>query len=172
MGAQGNTAIKGSLTPVLYNTLATWHSVSTQDANSISTDPVFLSVAVPQPTNVIMNDAGTTISSITTDVVGITRSIPPDIGAYEFLTSALNEINPSTNFTISTNEGNGVFTIESKNTNTTITGFETFDNTGKLIQSQKTSATTVGVDLSMLANGIYFLRINSDIGLQTFKVVK
>ncbi|MBK7970316.1 MAG: T9SS type A sorting domain-containing protein [Bacteroidetes bacterium] len=168
----GNTAIKGSLTPVLYNTLATWQSVSTQDANSISTDPVFLSVAVPQPTNVIMNDAGTTISSITTDVVGITRSIPPDIGAYEFLTSALNEINPSTNFTISTNEGNGVFTIESKNTNTTITGFETFDNTGKLIQSQKTSATTVGVDLSMLANGIYFLRINSDIGLQTFKVVK
>ncbi|MBK6642713.1 MAG: T9SS type A sorting domain-containing protein [Bacteroidetes bacterium] len=168
----GNTAMKGSLTPVLYNTLATWQSVSTQDANSISTDPVFLSVAVPQPTNVIMNDAGTTISSITTDVVGITRSIPPDIGAYEFLTSALNEINPSTNFTISTNEGNGVFTIESKNTNTTITGFETFDNTGKLIQSQKTSATTVGVDLSMLANGIYFLRINSDIGLQTFKVVK
>ena len=70
------------------------------------------------------------------------------------------------------NEGNGVFTIESKNTNTTITGFETFDNTGKLIQSQKTSATTVGVDLSMLANGIYFLRINTDIGLQTFKVVK
>ena len=45
---------------------------------------VFLSVAVPQPTNVTMNDAGTTISSITTDVVGITRSTPPDIGAYEY----------------------------------------------------------------------------------------
>ncbi|MBK8415668.1 MAG: T9SS type A sorting domain-containing protein [Bacteroidetes bacterium] len=65
-----------------------------------------------------------------------------------------------------------MFTIESKNTNTTITGFETFDNTGKFIESQKTAATTVAVDLSMLANGIYFLRINSDLGFQTFKVVK
>jgi hypothetical protein len=168
----GNTAMKGSLTPVLYNTLGTWQSVSTQDANSISTDPVFLSVSVPQPTNVTMNDAGTTISSVTTDVVGITRSTPPDIGAYEFLTSALNEINLTNNFTISANEVSGLFTIESKNTNTTITGFETFDNTGKLIESQKTAATTVAVDLSMLANGIYFLRINSDLGFQTFKVVK
>jgi trimeric autotransporter adhesin len=80
----GNVAMKNQLSPIFYPTLIDWQSASTQDSNSLSVDPVFVSDTVSQPTNLAMNDAGIPIAGITTDVLGFTRNVPPDMGAYEF----------------------------------------------------------------------------------------
>jgi hypothetical protein len=80
----GNVAMKNQLTPIFYTTLNDWQTASTQDSHSVSMDPMFFSSAVPLPTNALMDNAGITIPWITTDVLGILRGTPPDVGAYEF----------------------------------------------------------------------------------------
>ncbi len=168
----GNIAMKGSLTPVFYNTLLNWQTVSSQDANSISTDPLFLSIAVPQPTNVTMNDAGIAISTITTDVLGVFRSTPPDIGAYEFLSTSINDMNISYDITISSNPGNGVFFIQSIPTSLKVNYIDAYDSNGKLVKSIKAYSNHVELDLTDCSNGIYFLNINTDKGMYKLKAIK
>ena len=80
----GNVAMKNSSMPVFFAGLSDWQSVSNQDANSVSLDPQFISPVLPQPTNVSADNLGTSIAWITTDILGYSRGVPPDIGAYEF----------------------------------------------------------------------------------------
>nr|MBA3900725.1 hypothetical protein [Bacteroidota bacterium] len=55
------------------------------DTNSVSGDPVYLSHLNLMPIGPVLNNAGTPIASIATDILGVTRSTTtPDIGAYEF----------------------------------------------------------------------------------------
>lgn len=67
-------------------TLADWRTAVTQDANSVSGDPGFISATDLHVNNVVVNDAGTPAATITTvDIDGQTRSsTTPDIGADEF----------------------------------------------------------------------------------------
>lgn len=168
----GNTAMKGSLTPTFYNTLLSWQAVSGQDVNSIATDPLFLSVAVPQPTNLTMNNAGTQIGFITTDVLGILRLPTPDIGAYEFLTTSVVDAESLQMFMLSPNPGNGMFVIESANPLQSITGVNAVDVNGKIVKSLNNQGNRVEVDLSAQSNGVYLLIVNSGDAFHTFKVVK
>ena len=56
-----------------------------QNANSISADPVFVSVPVQlTPTVSALNGTGAALASVTVDYSGITRTTPPDMGAVEF----------------------------------------------------------------------------------------
>ena len=93
-------------------TLANWQSATTQDANSISGDPLFTS-----PTNMLplsgspVIGAGTAIAGITTDYAGTTRSLfTPTIGAYEVAASTNTTWAGTTgnNWTTSSNWDNGV----------------------------------------------------------------
>lgn len=75
----------GQRNNVNYTDLATWQSSTSLDANSVSFNPTFLSSDSLVPNNGLMNNAGTPISGITTDINGTTRNTTnPDIGAYEF----------------------------------------------------------------------------------------
>jgi hypothetical protein len=68
-------------------TLADWRTATSGDANSVSVNPQVVSTAtgVLQPLNLALNNTGTPIAGITTDILGTTRSTTtPDIGAYEF----------------------------------------------------------------------------------------
>ncbi|MFC5270637.1 T9SS type A sorting domain-containing protein [Adhaeribacter terreus] len=68
-------------------TLSDWQTASSQDANSISADPIFSSPATGdlQPTSVAVNNIGTPLASVTDDILGNPRSTTaPDLGAYEF----------------------------------------------------------------------------------------
>ena len=65
-------------------TLAAWKAATGQDANSVNTDPVFTSPSNLIPTTSGMPHAGVYINSVPTDITGINRTNPPDIGAYEF----------------------------------------------------------------------------------------
>ena len=78
-------------------TLADWRSATTKDNQSISVDPLFISltdlhVAI---SNIALNNTGTPIASVTTDFDGETRDASnPDIGADEFTPPPL-DIAPS-----------------------------------------------------------------------------
>ncbi|MBK9290015.1 MAG: hypothetical protein IPM52_00030 [Bacteroidetes bacterium] len=66
-------------------TLSAWQTATSQDANSISTDPLFASATnlAPQAGSPVLF-AGTPITGITTDIDGVERSSTnPSIGAYE-----------------------------------------------------------------------------------------
>ena len=67
-------------------TLANWQTASSQDANSLSVNPLFTNAALGNlsPTNAALDDKGTPVG-ITTDILGAPRSaVTPDIGAWEF----------------------------------------------------------------------------------------
>ena len=68
-----------------YKDLTSWISSTAFDSNSHNINPLFLSSDSLIPDNGILNNLGTAISGITTDINGTVRNTStPDIGAYEF----------------------------------------------------------------------------------------
>ncbi|PZD79561.1 fibronectin type III domain-containing protein [Mesonia sp. K7] len=68
-------------------TLTDWQTASSGDANSVDVDPIFAAPATGQlnPNNPAVDNIGTPIASVTTDINGNPRSATtPDIGAFEF----------------------------------------------------------------------------------------
>lgn len=67
--------------------LANWRTITSQDANSVSADPLFTDLAAGnlQPTNPAIDNVGGAIAGITADITTATRSTTtPDVGAIEF----------------------------------------------------------------------------------------
>jgi len=90
-----------------HTTLSAWQSATGRDANSVSVNPVFASAQYLIPTTGAMPKAGQYITDLPTDITGITRTNPPDIGAYEFsYTPLLITLDP-TDLTISSATLNG-----------------------------------------------------------------
>jgi|GEM_PF-1867322 len=66
-------------------TMTDWQAAVSGDANSISVDPLFTGTPDLMPSNPAMNNLGTTVPGITTDILGVARNATnPDMGAYEF----------------------------------------------------------------------------------------
>lgn len=59
------------------------HSVGF-DSNTVFADPFFISDTVLKPYSLHLDSMGTSMAGITTDLLSLPRSTPPDIGAYEF----------------------------------------------------------------------------------------
>jgi hypothetical protein len=81
----GNVAVRNTTTPTLYPTLMDWQGASTQDAMSVSLNPMFVVDTFVMPTNPAANNLAVPIAYVTTDFLGAPRAVVPDIGAYEFL---------------------------------------------------------------------------------------
>ncbi len=80
----GTGAVFGYYGGTAYSTLADWQTATTQDANSLSSNPEFISTTDLRPANTSpLIGAGLTIAGITTDIIGDLRNEPPTIGAYE-----------------------------------------------------------------------------------------
>jgi hypothetical protein len=65
-------------------TLADWQAATGMDANTVNVDPVFTGSTNFVPTTTAMPKAGVYIPTLPTDLANVTRTNPPDIGAYEF----------------------------------------------------------------------------------------
>ncbi len=80
----GTGGVFGFYGTTTVNNLASWQTLTTQEANSISNDPIFVSNLDYRPQAVSpLLAAGLPISGITTDILGALRGTPPTIGAYE-----------------------------------------------------------------------------------------
>jgi trimeric autotransporter adhesin len=72
-----------------YPTLAEWQTGTGQEANSLNVDPVFTSPGNLLPTTTAMPNAGVYIPGVPQDITGLSRTNPPDMGAYEFSVNPL-----------------------------------------------------------------------------------
>ncbi|GAA3936717.1 hypothetical protein GCM10022406_21160 [Hymenobacter algoricola] len=73
-----------------FTTLAAWKAANNgaYDQNSLQTAPLFVNPASDlHPTSVLLNEAGTpaTLTRVPLDFAGVSRSNPPDLGAYELV---------------------------------------------------------------------------------------
>ncbi|MCC7430171.1 right-handed parallel beta-helix repeat-containing protein [bacterium] len=133
-------------------TLADWQTASSQDAASLNSLPPFISTTDVHinPTQFTpMDNAGTSIAGITTDIDNETRNSPPDIGADEFggviLTHDVGILGTiSFNPTIVLQGTSQNFSVKVKNFTTTA---ETFDVTATL-DGGATNLGTVNVSLA------------------------
>ncbi|MBK8951648.1 MAG: gliding motility-associated C-terminal domain-containing protein [Chitinophagaceae bacterium] len=68
-------------------TLANWQAATTQDANSVATNPYYTNAAAGnlEPRSPALDNKGNPVTGITTDIRNLNRSTTtPDVGAWEF----------------------------------------------------------------------------------------
>jgi hypothetical protein len=93
-GCQGSIAYTNSNK---YELLTNWQTFTSQEVHSLNINPVFTSESNLIPTTTGMPKTGSYITSLPTDIMGATRTNPPDMGAYEFTTSPLVVTTAATN---------------------------------------------------------------------------
>ncbi|MCD4768717.1 MAG: T9SS type A sorting domain-containing protein [Bacteroidales bacterium] len=71
------------------------------------------------------------------------------------------------NISIFPNPNNGIITIETKN----IQAIEIIDITGKLVKQIRETSNKIQIDLSSLHKGIYFIKIKTEKGIVTEKII-
>jgi hypothetical protein len=155
--------------PVFFNTLSDWNTASTQDANSLSLDPQFISPTSLVPANAGLDNMGTTVNYVPVDLPGNLRSIPPDMGAYEFIITGIEESkrelsylqpypNPVANF----------FRINTKEKCTV----QLIDVSGKMIRQQEIEPERNEMYTADLAAGSYLVAVITGNSVARFKIVK
>ncbi len=69
------------------STLPLWQTATGQDLNSQNIDPMFMSDTDMHPTNTAINNLGYYLAAVPKDFDGVSRTNPPDMGAYEIGTN-------------------------------------------------------------------------------------
>lgn len=156
---------------------STWNPVlPVADNGQIIDDPMFLNPGEEDfriPENSPAVGSGITVSEPTHDFIQHSFDTPPSIGAFEgnqsitsseYLVSD-NGINIGPNPTPHTVTINGDFTYAS---------VQVIDINGQIIQDLSSNPTPLSIDLNSLPNGLYFLRIQSDLhsNLGLIRVIK
>ncbi|WP_354586239.1 hypothetical protein [Hymenobacter sp. UYCo722] len=67
-----------------YASLAAWQAATGYDAHSVGLDPMFSGGSQLRPTNAALDNGGTPLAAVPTDLEGVARGRTPDVGAYEF----------------------------------------------------------------------------------------
>lgn len=85
IAATGSNLVRVSDPLMTYPALAAWTTATGHDAFSVSANPGYTSVSLPIPTAQGVNNLGTPLAAVPTDILGSPRNVAtPDIGAYEF----------------------------------------------------------------------------------------
>lgn len=84
-----------NLTPI-HTTLAAYQSATGRDSLSVSVPPQFASTSMLIPNAPALMNSGLLLPEVPTDINGLLRNNPPDLGAYEQLTAPLVALGPDT----------------------------------------------------------------------------
>lgn len=84
-----------NLTPI-YTTLAAYQAATGRDSLSVSVPPQFNSTSVLVPNAPVLMNSGLYLPEVPTDINGLLRNNPPDLGAYEQLTAPVVNLGPDT----------------------------------------------------------------------------
>ncbi len=80
-------------------TLAAWQTATGQDNASVNIDPLFTSETNLIPTSVPLIHKGVYLPAVPNDITNISRSNPPDVGAYEYATDPIVNTTAATGIT-------------------------------------------------------------------------
>jgi hypothetical protein len=84
---------RDNLAGVDHATVTAWQTATSRDAGSVSIAANLIAPSIPQPTNIALDNRGTPVSFVSTDIDNTIRSTTtPDIGAYEFVGSVFSTI--------------------------------------------------------------------------------
>ncbi len=99
-------------------TLASWQAATGQDANSKNLDPLFVSTTDLHASASGLDNQGIYLPAVTIDFDEITRTNPPDIGAYEFGTNPIISTTTALSITCEGATLNGLFNANTLSVNT------------------------------------------------------
>ncbi len=162
----GNVAMKGTTSPTLYPTLSDWQIASTLDINSYSLAPMFSSLITPVPTNLSLDNKGLLIAGYTSDILGNLRSSTPDIGAYEFIGTGLNEKFYNFSIELFPNPVMIVLNFRLPESTSTALNISVFNRDGKMVIENaelfSSVSKTFQFNIEALSPGLYFVQCVSD----------
>ena len=84
---------------IIRPSLSAWQTATGQDNASVNIDPVFTSETNLIPTSIPLNHKGVYLSAVPTDITDVSRTNPPDVGAYEYATDPIVNSNPASGIT-------------------------------------------------------------------------
>ena len=152
--------------------LSDWQQFSGTDSNSISCNPLFTDSLWHVSSSSPVCGRGMYLPEVTDDIEGAIRNNPPTIGAYELdnCNTGFKEVATSAlSFRIYPNPASNTLNIESS---TTFSQLIISDVLGNVVIKQHVYNTAVGVDVSGLSKGLYFLRIENENGFVVKKFLK
>lgn len=145
------------------------------NVNSLNVLPVFVSATdfhVSGTGNAALDNKGTPVAEVTLDADGNTRNaVTPDLGSFEFTATVL-----AVNETMKKNTvnfyPNPVVDYLYINNDSRIKDVEVYNVSGQRIHSETINAEKGSVDMRRAPAGIYILKVNTEKGSQSLKIIK
>ncbi|NIF04066.1 T9SS type A sorting domain-containing protein [Chryseobacterium sp. Tr-659] len=145
------------------------------NANSLNILPVFVSATdfhLSATGNNALDNKGTPVAEVTLDADGNTRNATtPDLGSYEF-TAAVMAVNETTKNNKVNFYPNPVLDYLYINNDSRIKDVEVYNISGQRVLSEVINAEKGSVDMRKAPAGTYILKVNTEKGSQSIKVIK
>ncbi|MDR4893360.1 MULTISPECIES: T9SS type A sorting domain-containing protein [unclassified Chryseobacterium] len=145
------------------------------NVNSLNVLPVFVSATdfhLSATGNAALDNKGTPVIEVTLDADGnIRNALTPDLGSFEF-TAAVLAVNEAAKKNTVNVYPNPVVDYLYINNDSRIKDIEVYNVSGQRILSETINAEKGSVDLRRTAAGVYILKVNTEKGSQSLKIIK
>ncbi len=145
------------------------------NVNSLNVSPVFASATdfhLAASGNAALDNKGTFVADVTVDADGTTRNaITPDLGSYEFtnIVLATQDVAAKTKLNYYPNPVVDFINISN---DTKIRNVEVYGAAGQRLADENINAEKGSVDMRALPSGMYVLKVNTEKGSESIKVMK
>ncbi|MFS4474548.1 T9SS type A sorting domain-containing protein [Chryseobacterium sp. T20] len=145
------------------------------NVNSLNVLPVFLSATdfhLSATGNAALDNKGTPVVEVTLDADGnIRNALTPDLGSFEFTVAVLAANEAAKKNTVNAYP-NPVTDFLYINNDTRIKDVEVYNVSGQRVLSETINAEKGSVDMRRVTAGVYILKINTEKGSQSLKIIK
>ncbi|WP_336702667.1 T9SS type A sorting domain-containing protein [Chryseobacterium indologenes] len=145
------------------------------NVNSLNILPVFVSATdfhLSATGNAVLDNKGTPVVEVTLDADGnIRNALTPDLGSFEF-TAAVLAVNEAAKKNTVSAYPNPVTDFLYINNDTRIKDVEVYNVSGQRILSETMNAEKGSVDMRSAASGVYIVKVNTEKGSQSLKIIK